>query len=519
MKLAHAFCLLASLAVAGCEGDASPPADLAQPDLASADQASAPDLTPPTDLALPPDPPVPAGRNAVLQWNDAALQAIRTTKPGPPMAARALAMVHTAVFDAWAAYDDVAVGTRYGSTLRRPSAEHTPGRTAMAVSYAALRVLEDFYPTQKAVFDAQATAMGYDPANLSTDPTTPAGIGNKAAAAILANCHIDGANQLGDLVPGGMPYQDYTGYLPVNSPLVVSAAFTTSMVTTPGRWSPLTYTNPASMTVSPGFIGPHWFEVRPFALVSASQLRPVPPPAFDSATAKTEMDELIATSAALTDADKCSAEYWADGPNSELPPGHFNLFAQAVSARDAHTIGDDAKLFFALTNAIFDAGIAVWEAKRYYDYWRPITAIRYTYAGQMKSAWGGPNQGTQTIDMATWRPYQAATFPTPPFPEYPSGHSAFSAAGAEVLKQFASADAFVFSKTCAAASFKFETGPSANVTLSYVTFSELADAAGLSRRFGGIHFKSGDLASRPMGRQAGVIAYSKARSYWLGQQP
>src|SRR6266478_2800865 len=93
-----------------------------------------------------------------------------------------------------------------------------------------------------------------------------------------------------------------------------------------------------------------------------------------------------------------------------------------VSRRDNHTIDDDAKMFFALTNAIFDAGIAAWDAKRAFDSVRPITSIPYLFHGQQIKAWR-PFQGTQTFDGSLWIPYQTTTFPTPPFPEYISGHS------------------------------------------------------------------------------------------------
>jgi vanadium-dependent haloperoxidase-like protein len=119
-----------------------------------------------------------------------------------------------------------------------------------------------------------------------------------------------------------------------------------------------------------------------------------------------------------------------DGPNSEQPPGHWALFAQFVSARDHHTIDDDVKMFFVLSNAIFDAGIAAWDAKRTYDSVRPVTAIPLLFRGTTIRTWGGPGKGTVEMDGSQWIPYQAVTFPTPPFPDYVSGHSTYSAAAA-----------------------------------------------------------------------------------------
>jgi vanadium-dependent haloperoxidase-like protein len=222
----------------------------------------------------------------------------------------------------------------------------------------------------------------------------------------------------------------------------------------------------------------------------------------------------------LTDEQKMIAEYWADGPHSELPPGHWDLFAQFVSRRDhhgAHKSGIDAdvKLFFALTNAIFDAGICCWDNKRFFDSVRPITAIRYLFRGQRVRAWGGPYQGTRSMDGADWLPYQAPTFPTPAFPEYSSGHSTFSAAGAEILRLFTGSDRFGGWVTFPAGSSKFELGrvPAADMTLRWETFSDAANQAGLSRRYGGIHFEQGDLDGRAAGRLVARLTWAKAQSY------
>lgn len=463
-----------------------------------------------------PDPAVPAGKNVVIQWNNAALQAIRDTKPGPPMTARALAIVHTCIYDAWAAYDDVAVGTRFGNEIRRPENERTEGRKAKAMSFAAYRALSDLYPTEVGKFKTLMTTMGYDPEDASRDHETPAGIGNVCAAAVIAFRHVDGSNQLGDLAAGA--YGDYTGYLPTNPAIAVDTPTPLAQIPHPDRWQPLTYVNLAGATVTPKFIAPQWGNVVPFAMTSASQFRPVPPAPFGSAAFRTQCEEVVQLSAGLTDEQKVIAEYWADGPSSELPPGHFDLFAQFVSERDRHTLDQDARLFFALTNAVFDAGIAVWEAKRFYDYARPVTAIRSLFNGEVIRAWAGPGLGTREISGAAWKPYQPSYFPTPPFPEYPSGHSGFSAAAAEVLRRFTGSDNLGFSFTYPAGSTKAEPGvaPATNVTITVATFTEAADQAGISRRYGGIHFKDGDLASRTMGRQCGATAWNKAEALWSG---
>ena len=122
------------------------------------------------------------------------------------------------MYDAWAAYDPIALGTRFGGDLRRPDDEHTDANKALAISFAAYRALVDLFPTQQTVlFDPLMESLGYDPSDTTTDTSTPTGIGNVAAAAVLAFRHTDGSNQLGDLNPGA--YSEYPPlYDPVNGP-------------------------------------------------------------------------------------------------------------------------------------------------------------------------------------------------------------------------------------------------------------------------------------------------------------
>jgi len=446
--------------------------------------------------------------NVAIQWDNALLQAIRVTKPGPPIVARALAIVHTAMYDAWAAYDDRAVGTRLGASLRRPSSERTLASKNEAVSFAAYGALVDLFPTQMPAFNDAMRSLGYDPANGSTDVATPAGVGNVAAAAVIAFRHVDGANQLGDLHPGA--YSDYTGYVPVNDP---------DHINDPNRWQPLRFSDGHGGFVTPGFIAPHWGRVVPFALTSGSQSRsPEVPNLYPFGGYRVQVEQILQYSARLTDTQKAIAEYWADGPRSELPPGHWMLFGQFVSRRDGHTLDQDVKMFFALANAVFDAGIVAWDCKRAYDYVRPVTAVHFLFAGKKVRAWAGPYRGTQVIDGADWEPYQPVTFITPPFPEFISGHSTFSAAAAEILRSFTGSDAFGASAIVLAGSSKVEPGavPATDVTLSWATFSDAADQAGISRRYGGIHFVQGDLQGRSGGRLVGAQVWAKALTYFNG---
>jgi hypothetical protein len=481
-------------------------------------------LVPTAPLAAAPTGPPD---NVVLRWNSAALHGVRDSGLGPPMVARALAIVHTCMYDAWAAYDPVADGSRYGGTLRRPPAERTLPNTMQAISFAAYRAVVDLLPTDRSsVFDPLMTELGYDGADTTTDLRSPAGVGNVACAAVLAYRHHDGANQLGD-EPGGTPsapYSDYTGYRPANDPMDLTAAFDLATVHDPNRWQPLRYRNAQGAIVTPSYLAPFWGHVAGFALPAGAALRsPTGPAVYGSAGYRAQALALLNLSAHLSDQQKMIAEYWADGPGTNLPPGHWDLFAQYVSRRDHHGTGrrgidTDVKMFFALNNALLDAGIVAWDDKRAYDSVRPITAIRYLFHGQQIVAWAGPYQGARLIDGSDWLPYQPGTFPTPPFPEYASGHSNFSAAGAEILRMATGSDRFGASITLPAGSSTVEPGtvPAHKLALRWSTFTDAANQAGLSRRYGGIHFEQGDLDARVTGRRCADAAWALAQRFING---
>lgn len=448
--------------------------------------------------------------NVLIQWNNAAIQTIRYRRPWATINARTLAIAHTCMYDAWAAYDDKALATILGGQLRRPVNERTEQNKITAISFAAYRCLSDLFPNDVARYDAVMRGLGIDPSDASRDPRTPSGIGNLVADSVLEFRHHDGSNQLGDLHPGA--YADYTDYKPLNAPDKIGDV---------DHWQPLRTPVPDGglygRFLVQSFTTPQWALVTPFAMSSGSEFRPKPPASFKNSKERyvQQAKELVELSANLTDEQKMMVEYWADGPSSETPPGHWCLFAQFVSARDHHTLDDDVKMFFALTNALLDAGIAAWDAKRAYDSVRPITAIHFLFAGQQVRAWGGRFKGTQAVPGEQWQPYQSQVMAmTPPFPEFISGHSTFSAAGAEVLKSFIGSDAFGASYTFERGSSKFEYGltPRARLTLSWPAFSAAADQAGMSRRYCGIHFADGDLYGRETGRKAGRRAWQKASS-------
>lgn len=441
-------------------------------------------------LAIVPARAEASDENIVLRWNAGMIEAIRQSALPPPAVARALAIVHTCIYDAWAAYDPIAAGVHYrGKAVPADDEEMT-----RAISYAAHRALIDLFPARASMFDAIMSELGYDPLDRSNPASV---IGRDAAEMGLTARRQDGANQLGQ-------YADYTGYVPLNTPDVLVDA---------NRWQPLH--TPAGVAQS--FALPHWGRVTPFALESPDQLRPPAPAAFGHGHYRKQALQVLHLSARLDDRQKIIASYWADGPRTETPPGHWCLFAEFVSRRDGHTLEQDVKMFFALANALMDASIAVWETKVHYDSARPITAIRFLFAGQPVRAWGGPYQGTRLITGEQWQSYIA----TPPFAEYVSGHSAFSAASAEILRLFTGSDELEAQVTFQPGSSPIEPGlvPRHAVTLRWQSFSEAADEAGFSRRLGGIHFEEGDLQARAMGRQIGRLVWEKAQSYFGGSAP
>lgn len=479
---------LAVLALAACDAPRSP------------DGIVGPEAPPPTTLTSTTN-----GDNVALIWDEAILQTIRDLAHGPPMNARSLALVHTAMFDAWAAYDETALGTQLGDALRRPVEEHTLENKEEAVSYAAYRQLTDLFPSQEPVYADIMADLGYDPNNDTDDVSTPAGIGNVAAQAVIDSRVDDGSNQENN-------YADYTGYEPINGPMDPTVPGVGELVD-PGKWQPLIHDVDGEKVVQKWII-PHWQYVTPFALTSADQFLPPPPADPYSGLFHKQVNEVIHFQAKLTDEQKVIAEYWADGPSSEFPPGHWHTIAQYVSRRDGNTLDEDIKMFFLVANAVFDAGIAVWDAKIHYDYVRPITAVRWLKAGKKIRGWAGPGEGTQVIDADTWVPYQRSDFRTPPFAEYTSGHSAFSMAGATVLRLFTGSDEYGDCETFPPGWTKAEPGiaPEEEVTLCWPTFTYAAEEAGISRLYGGIHFRDGNEESLNMGALIGEQVWDKAQT-------
>jgi hypothetical protein len=281
----------------------------------------------------------------------------------------------------------------------------------------------------------------------------------------------------------------------------------------------LTYFN-GTTTVTPSFVGAQWYKVTPFAMMSADELLPFiarfGPALYPSETYKSQAQALIALSAGLTDTQKMSPSTGPMARARNCRPGTGICLPNLFRSETTTPWTMMPKMFFALTTAIHDAGIAAWDAKRVFDSVRPVTAIPFLFHGQTVMTWGGPFMGTVTMDGGNWIPYQPSTFPTPPFPEYISGHSTFSAAGAEILRRWTGSDNFGASVTFDPVSSLVEPGvtPVTPITLYWATFTDAANQAGISRRYGGIHFERADLVGRATGRLVGAQAWEKALRYF-----
>jgi hypothetical protein len=406
---------------------------------------------------------------------------------------------------------------------RRPSSESTDANKAKAISFAAYRCLLNLFPGGNSAVRLTAVMVGkgYNPKDTSTDVSTPQGIGKVAAAQVIAYMRNDGSNQYGDLGGAG-PYADYTGYAPRNAPLPFCTPETVGpcpplIVADPFHWQPLI----SNAGVTQVFITPHWERVTPFALLAASQYdQPdiIPPPDIDTpGHYQQNVDQMLQFSAALDESRKLIVEYWADGPNSELPPGHWGLFAQYLSSSRNQTIDQDVKMFFAMHNASFDASIVAWHTKRLYDGVRPITAVRFLKQGTTVVAWGGPEQPTEPIPGEKWIPYNPGSNLTPSFPGYISGHSTFSASSAAVLQLFTGSDKFGFSTVIPPNFGRVESGiPPVPTRFTYPTFSSAAQEAGMSRLYGGIHFTDDNVVGQRVGALIGQQAWNKAQLYFDG---
>jgi hypothetical protein len=342
---------------------------------------------------------------------------------------RALAILHAAIYDA------VNGITRTHEPFFVTSAVPASASPERAASAAAHRVLTTLFADRIEAFDALHTRMLSAIAN---GPLQMRGVawGNSVADQILGWRATDNSE----------------------TPIQLPAS------TGPGAWVP---TPPAFAP----YLLPQWGGVTPFAMLTNVMCYPAGPPALASEAYAADYNQVKAYGASVnsfrTPEQDLMALFWADGAGTETPAGHWNHIAQDVAAVMGNTVEENARLFALLNIAMADAAICAWDAKYLFDYWRPITAIR-----------NGDQDGNPATDAdPTWTPFIS----TPPFPEYVSGHSTFSAAAARILARFYGTDRISFTTGS-----DFLTG----VLHRFTSFSEAATEAALSRLYGGIHFMS-----------------------------
>jgi len=253
----------------------------------------------------------------------------------------------------------------------------------------------------------------------------------------------------------------------------------------PGQWN----------RTAPGFLPPllpNWGSVKPFAIADASAFRAAPPPALDSVQYAVAVDEVMrlgrVDGAGRTDDQTEIAKFWADGGGTATPPGHWNRIAIEISLASQQSTLERARTMALLNLALADAGIAAWDTKYTYDFWRPIDAIQ-------RAAVDGNDA---TASDLTWQPLLS----TPPHPTYTSGHSTFSGAGATVLIGIFG-DNVSFATQMDSPSGLTAQVPAAVVTRHFASLSQAAEEAGISRIYGGIHFSFDNVAGLASGASIG----------------
>jgi hypothetical protein len=405
---------------------------------------------------------------------------------GPCRAARAIAIVQLAVFEA-----ANAITPRFRSYVGFKKSGAGASMDA-AIAQAAHDSLVAMFPSQAAAHDAVlASDLALIPA---TGKSGGIAIGKAAAAAVLANRASDGSE--------------------IPEPLV-NSEFIPSMAA--GKWRQ----DPISLI--PLALGAHWDQVVPFAMVSASQFRAPVPPALTSAAYAAAYNEVkslggdgVITPTTRTEEQTEIGIYWAyDGtPSLCAPPRLYNQIALQIAAQKGTTGVDLARLLALINMAMADAGIAIWESKYFYQYWRPVTGIREADPGTGPSGTGDNNPGTtgDALFSPLGAPASNLMGPnfTPPFPAYPSGHAGFGGALFQMLRDFYKTDNIPF--TFVSDEFNGVTIDNAGmvrplIPRSFSTLSQAEEENGQSRIYLGIHWQFDKTAGLAQGRQVARFVF------------
>src|SRR5438270_1726356 len=445
--------------------------------------------------------------DSIRRWNQIAVNAsgldhtpvapgeIRTfgEQLGPGRASRAMSIVHIAIFDSVNA-----ILGGYQSYSGIQSAK-PPVSLDAAVAQAAHDTLAALYPSQAAAFDS-LLAEDLTKVSNKNERTNGVSLGQRAAAAILALRANDGAQIPEPRLSGvGMNY------------------FTSDQ---PGHWRQ----DPISLI--PLALGAHWGECTPFVLQSGSQFRVPPPPAMDSpeyATAYAEAKALggdgVFTSTSRTPEQSFVGIFWAyDGtPSLCAPPRFYNQIIVHIADQMHLGTVDLARLLALANTAMADAGMPIWESKYYYDFWRPVGAIRESDLGTGPSGLGDGN--ASTAGDLTFTPMGAPASNlagpnfTPPFPSYPSGHGGFGGALFQTMRRFFGTDSVAF--TFVSDEFNGVTKDNAGnvrpyMPRSFANFSQAEEENGQSRIYLGIHWSFDKTQAIAQGRNVANYVFDHA---------
>jgi PAP2 superfamily len=383
--------------------------------------------------------------NPVVQWNRNLLVIVRTPGAQSPTLhpTRSFAIMHAAIYDAVTAID----GTHEPYRVTLPGTSPTASQDAAAAA-AAHDVLVALYPTFQATLDTQLQASLAQVPD-GTDKTEGVSIGQTVADRILALRSNDGSN---------------------------AEPPTFAFGTAPGDYQ----STPPNFPPQPQFT--HWSGVTPFALKSANQFRPGPPPVLTSHAYSAAFNEVmslgIASSTSATPDQALTGRFW----NGAIQ-NYWNEIAQTASVAHGLSTAQNARLFALLNFSLADSVIAFYDAKYTYSFWRPVTAIRAA----------DTDGNAHTAANPTWLPEVTKTTPDP---SYPGAHAVISAAGASVLITFLGQDRFDFNVTS-------EVLP--GVQRSFTRFSAAAREATLSRIFAGVHFRFDLIRGGQLGRHVAKV--------------
>jgi membrane-associated phospholipid phosphatase len=378
----------------------------------------------------------PARADAVLDWNVLLLDVIRQMAFTPPVASREMAIMNTAVYDAVSAASGLLYRPYHYDGA--PVLGASPEAATAAAAYRVLSSLDPELSWRAPGLAARMRALYEREAGAPT-ASVKAGValGEQQASAILA-------------------LRAHDGFDAMAPPYLGSAK--------PGAWRP----TPPGM--EPGML-PQWAKMTPWTMTSPSQFRAPGPPRMTSAAWAGSLNMTQALGSAdgtlRTPARTEIALFWADDEGTETPPGHWLDIAIGIATRKHLELLDNARLMAMLSTAEADAAIVAWDTKYTYSTWRPVTAI----------AAAADSGNTEVTPDPNWMPLLT----TPPFPEYISGHSAFSGTAATILARFFGDDRMAFTAHTDAPQLR-------GVERRFTSFSQAAEEAGMSRIYGGIHF-------------------------------